>query len=347
MNSFSELQRAPNLTIDSADPDGQRRTVHRAATMLAKIHFGKIEIPGHHVVHIEQLSIKVALREKNLEAIFIANPTTLELAKVYLIKRFFKRRLVTSVFDLILRKPQGLTDRLLARVKGEIFKAIDQFILIHRAWSGYERFYGIPPSKCRYVPFKANNLRLTESIDSIDGEYVVSCGASHRDYNTLLKAITPLGYHTVIVVSSRNAALHNANLDSSLVGPNVEIKGNVKSATEFNQILARSRLVVIPIIEGTLQPAGISVCLEAMALGKPVIITRGTSTEGILNDQMARIVPAGDVKRLREAISSLWSDSSKRMALGAEGRKFAQSLGGDGRLVTDITRQLTELCNVR
>ena len=71
-------------------------------------------------------------------------------------------------------------------------------------------------------------------------------------------------------------------------------------------------------------------------LGKPVIITRGTSTEGILDDSLALLVPPGDASALRTALVRLWNDSALRVALSENGKRYAVSLGNHERLLTDL-----------
>ena len=337
---------SPERALQAGDGNAADHSDRRAGELpivIAKIHFGTIRPDGFNVHRVERLFIRDVLCRRNVRAVFLANPSNSELLKLFLLKRLLRRKLGVSVFDLILRRPSGAVERLRARVKAALFKTIDQFLLIHRDWRGYSRHFRVDPSRCRYVPFKPNNLRLLNEIDPVDGDYIVSCGASHRDYDTLLRAVAPSSLRTVIVISAGAEISHNAKLDRSLAGPHVNILSDIGTAREFNQLIARSRLVVVPIIGGTLQPAGISVCLEAMALGKPVIITRGTSTEGILDERVASIVPADDAEALREAIESLWNDRTHRVALGDAARSFALALGDNDRLVGDISRHIVDL----
>ena len=73
-----------------------------------------------------------------------------------------------------------------------------------------------------------------------------------------------------------------------------------------------------------------------MILGKPVIITRGASTEGILDDNLALVVEPGDVSAMSAAITRLWNDAQLRQTLARNGHAYAQSLGDHTRLVTDL-----------
>jgi glycosyltransferase involved in cell wall biosynthesis len=106
--------------------------------------------------------------------------------------------------------------------------------------------------------------------------------------------------------------------------------------------MAESRMVVVPLLPGVIQPAGISVYLEAMILGKPVIISSGSSTEGILDESLAVVVPAGDVGAMRRAILELWDDAARRKRLAESSRRYAMSLKDHSRLVEDLRALVDE-----
>lgn len=335
------------MATTSEHPATERAADPMLPIIVAKIHFGTIAVNGYRSLHVGTLSAGRLLSTRGLRVVFAANPTTAELARLFCLKVLLRRKFRVAVFDLILRRPANPRERLLAWLKAIILKTVDMFLLIHKDTRGYQRYFGIAAQRCRYIPFKANNLRFIDRLSPTDGDYIVSCGASHRDFDTLLQAVAPLGYSTVIVLSEHAARAHNARLDASLMGPHVRRLHDVDDPLRFNEIIARARLVVVPILPDTLQPAGISVYLEAMALGKPVIVTRGTSTEGIIDERLAVLVPPGDVAALRSAIRDLWQDDHRRRELGRAGQAFALSLGGNERMVADIARHIAMLCEER
>jgi glycosyltransferase involved in cell wall biosynthesis len=252
-----------------------------------------------------------------------------------LIKTIYRKRIKTCVFDLVMREPGSIRERFFARIKRRLLRSVDAFIFIHRDTSGYERAYGISREKCVYVPFKANNFDLAKSLVSMDGDYALALGTSQRDYRLLVDAADDLPIRLKIVAPQASVSTHGARLADSLP-PNIERIDRSVDRIEWNTLIAQSRFVVIPILPGVLQPAGISVYLEAMMLGKPVIITRGTSTEGILDDNLALLVRPGDVDALRRAITRLWNDPVLRSVLSENGKRYALSLGNHDRLLTDL-----------
>ena len=281
---------------------------------------------------------------KSCEAIFVSNPRKEELLLLYMAKILYRSHLRTVVFDLIMRAPLAFSDRLTLPLRRRLLSAIDTFIFIHRDTTGYENFYGIPRLRCEYVPFKANNFDLIGRIPEIDGDYVISLGASQRDYKSLIDAMRGLDIPLKIILPTTSISMHNADMGREALPPNVTHVRDPVDRIGWSRYIAESRFVVIPVLANAIQPAGISVYLEAMALGKPVIITHGASTKGILDDHLAVTVPPADVDALRAAIADLWSDEAKRAALSTRARAYATSLGDHSRLQSDLRKLVVSRC---
>ncbi len=292
--------------------------------------------------------LRLSWRVRRAQALFVSNPHNEELLFIYLSKLLYGDALKVIVFDLILRSPTRMRDKVLLPIKKKFLSVIDTFIVIHRDTRGYERYYGVPRARCEYVAFKANNIDLIGTIPEVDRGYVLALGASQRDYELLISAVSGLEYPVKLILSRARADAHNSKLSSGPLPPNVEhIEGDV-NRQEWNKCIAESRLVVVPILPDAIQPAGISVYLEAMAFGKPVIVTRGASTEGLLDDgRVAYVIPPGDSAALRAAINQVWCDESVRERLSMNGRSYAMSLGTHERLVRDIKRVIQETCSGR
>ena len=102
--------------------------------------------------------------------------------------------------------------------------------------------------------------------------------------------------------------------------------------------------VVIPVISGVIQPAGISAYLETMILGEPVVITRGASTEGTLQVDLSVTGPPGDAQALRDAVRRVWNDDALRQRLPDNGRQYKLSLGDHERLLADLRSAIHRQC---
>jgi glycosyltransferase involved in cell wall biosynthesis len=90
-------------------------------------------------------------------------------------------------------------------------------------------------------------------------------------------------------------------------------------------VIAGSRLVVLPSLVDNLP----NVCLEAMALAKPVIGTSGASFEELLDDGSSGfLVPAGDPRALARKILAVW-DRPDLDSIGEAARRRVAELAPD------------------
>jgi glycosyltransferase involved in cell wall biosynthesis len=303
---------------------------------VASLHFSTLELPGLETVCIGKIGVLDILRiGGRVEYVFCANPSSIDILKLAILKVLFLFRIKTIVFDLILKRPIGLRERLISLLKGLAIGFVDLIICLQKDVSGYERFYRIPRRKFEYVPFKANNLDVANFIRGEDGDYVVSCGASYRDYKTLIEAVSELQYPTRIIMSEGAEYAHNARWVDTLPS-NVQRLNAVHSREEYSRLIAGSRVVVVPILSAAIQPAGISVCLEAMALGKPVIVSRGVSSNGVLDGGLALICEPENVSDLKEKLALMWEDEQLRKEYARRGKDYAHSLGGNAQLAKNI-----------
>jgi glycosyltransferase involved in cell wall biosynthesis len=264
----------------------------------------------------------------------------------YMLVAFFnriilRRKNIVVFYDLLLHSPNSIKSKILCIIKQYLLKGVDFFICNHKDFSSYQEYYKVALNRFRYIPFKANNYDILSQFKSVDGDYILSCGASYRDFNTFIAAVKELAYPCKIILPpEKTAKHHNTFLDEKNLPLNVEIIRHDYNYNSWNRYMADARLVVIPIQKRALQSAGVSVYLEAMALGKPVIITEGTSTKGILTNREAEIVPSEDPESLAVAIKKIWEHKNYRESLSENGKKYALSLGGEERLVKDILKEI-------
>jgi glycosyltransferase involved in cell wall biosynthesis len=86
-------------------------------------------------------------------------------------------------------------------------------------------------------------------------------------------------------------------------------------------IIKGARIVVLPSLVDNFP----NTCLEAMALGKPVVGTKGASFEELITDgETGFLVPAGDVQALGEKINEVWTHHSLETIGQAAERKVQE-----------------------
>ncbi len=170
------------------------------------------------------------------------------------------------------------------------------------------------------------------------GDYVLSVGNDgRRDYATLVRAVTSPPVRTRILTRRPLPELpaHVENLRGSWHAPVV--------TDEELRDLYRGALAVIVPLEDSLQPSGQSVALQAMACGRPVILsrTRGLWTgDGIVDGRDLLLVEPGSPGDLRRALDGLLADPARRESIGRCAREAAMRHGN----IADFARRLTAVC---
>lgn len=238
--------------------------------------------------------------------------------------------------DILLSRPLTRSDRVKAFVRRMLLRRVHRILLYYRHTAEIERTLHLPRDLFDYVPFKINEFTLVMEMTPRDEGYIFCGGKTRRDFDTFLQAVRDLPYPVRIVTTSNDdIARHGSRLDERDLPPQVTVCRLDGSARPFIEAMAGARLVVLP-LKPDITGVGIGVYLMAMALGKCVVITAGPSTEGLLTDDLAIVVPPGDPAALKHAIASAYADRDLCRRLGENGRRYALSLGDEGQLMRAI-----------
>lgn len=168
--------------------------------------------------------------------------------------------------------------------------------------------------------------------------FAISVGNDwNRDFSTLVEAWRPHFPPLEIITS----------LPVTAGKPNIRVtrgdwRTQVISDENLRARLQRARLVVVP-LHDTMQPSGQSAALQAMACGRPVILTenRGCWDKQMLARHHAcRLVPPGDSAALASAIEDLLADRAQAEAMGARGRRMLEQENISARAMADQFRAI-------
>ncbi len=275
-------------------------------------------------------------RLKDYDSIVFTSSTMLTLISIFFIKAIRPTKKI-FIFDIILKFPKKNHEKVTALFKSLLLKSASGYLMIHKDWSGYRKNYNLNPEKCRYLPFKANNYGVCEKYKVRNMGYVLCCGASQRDIDTLIKAAKMINIPIKILLPKELAEKHNTRFTQREIPLNVTIVQDYLDKDDWYKIMADCLSVVVPIVAESLQPAGISVYLEAMLFRKPVVITDGSSTKGLLeHERHVLLVPPDDPTYLAHSLERLRSDQNLYRNLALNGFEYANSLKGHDRMMRDL-----------
>jgi glycosyltransferase involved in cell wall biosynthesis len=184
-----------------------------------------------------------------------------------------------------------------------------------RAWLGD----GAPP--VHFVPFGVDTEAFRPTPDALLDTDIVSVGADpRRDYELLVGLARRRPEWSFGLVASRenNSAL-------SAVPANVRVETDLPFGAAVDRLRA-ARVVVLPVRDNSYSGAT-TVLLQAMASGKPVVVTRTAAiAEGYhLEDGLnCRLVDPGAPEALERAASELLDDEERAAAIGARARETVE-----------------------
>jgi glycosyltransferase involved in cell wall biosynthesis len=154
-------------------------------------------------------------------------------------------------------------------------------------------------------------------------DLICCVGREMRDYPTFVEAVRPLGIPCHIAAAAQRTVDNPWFRPEGLDLPGFVTIGGL-DRLELRRLYERSRFVVIPLLPSD-NDNGITVALEAMAMGKPVICTDTAGQVGVLDDGVTCLrVPPGDVVALRAAIERLWGDEDLCRRMGVAGRALVE-----------------------
>jgi glycosyltransferase involved in cell wall biosynthesis len=171
-------------------------------------------------------------------------------------------------------------------------------------------------------------------------DFILSVGKEQRDYQTLLKAIAGTDIKLVVVASSpwSSNEVKIENRDQVSVLSNIPYE-------ELKSLYAKARMVIVPLHDVD-YAAGVTTLLEAMAMGKPVIVsnTKGLS-DYILHDETGVYFTPMDDLELRDTILTLWEKPDHLSRLGRNARQVVEESMNIDLYVDNVVEIVNQYCN--
>ena len=177
----------------------------------------------------------------------------------------------------------------------------------------YTRVFAWSADKVAFVPFHTDPAFVKRPV-AAEESFALAAGRTFRDYPTLLDAARTGLDLPVTIVAGRST------FGSVVVPEGVTVRYDIP-LPELIDLIARSAIVVLPLTQRDIS-TGQSVLLEAMSMGKPVVVTRVNGTVDYIDHMRTGVlVPPNDPEALRDAINRLAGDPALRRRIGEAGRE--------------------------
>jgi glycosyltransferase involved in cell wall biosynthesis len=182
-----------------------------------------------------------------------------------------------------------------------------------------------PGIRAHFVPHRIDcrffdpELATPPTPVSGKGDYILAVGSDiGRDYPLLIQAARQLGLPLVL----------HTRRDLPLDLPaNVQVQRDWISFEALRDLYAGAAVVVVP-LKDTLHASGVNGLLEALAMGRPTVVSASRGIADYVDDGAnACVVPVGDATALVHAIGALWEDRAlaERLGQAARARALADS----------------------
>ncbi len=196
---------------------------------------------------------------------------------------------------------------------------------------GFSRTWGVPRDRVVFTAFSHTLFEPTDLSGAVDEGFVFSGGNSLRDYPLLVEAADGLDVDVVLATGWRPGR------------PLERLTTGQVSHGEFLDLLRRCRVLVLPIAPST-RSAGQQTYLNAMALGKVVIVTDRLGVRDHVEDGVTGVVVAPTVHALRAALVHVLDPANQAhyAEMGAAARERVLS----AFTPDDYRRELLEVAGV-
>ncbi len=194
-----------------------------------------------------------------------------------------------------------------------------------------------------FVPFGVDESAFAPTVAQASAD-VVTVGADlQRDLELFVRVASEMANRTFRLVTTADRAAVLGTLP-----PNVVVETDIP-LDAMRLRLAEARVVALPVRENSYSGAT-TVLLQAMALAKPVVVTRTQAIAtgyGLVDGENCRLVEPSDVEGFHRALSGVLRDEWHARALGARARRTVEAGLTWGHYVDRIEAVLRDACASR
>jgi glycosyltransferase involved in cell wall biosynthesis len=229
---------------------------------------------------------------------------------------------------------------------------------------------GIPARQVALLPYQVDTS-FWRPQPVAEAQVICSAGLEFRDYPTLFRAVDGLDTHVVVAAASHWSRRPNT---AAYIEPPPNVEVGALDYCALRDLYARSALVVVPLEDVDFQ-AGVTTILEAMSMGKAVVVTHSQGQTDMVEDRRAvtrgalprprpvsmlqalaeqaglpvepngfYVLP-GDPGALRRAIVYLLEHPAERARLGEAGRRAVERLLTVDQFAARLQKLVEDACS--
>jgi glycosyltransferase involved in cell wall biosynthesis len=231
----------------------------------------------------------------------------------------------------LLRRPRQLVavdflipaSRRYAKIQRWVLRGVTAWVCIRRGdIETLASRYDVERGRCHFVFFPPTFDPTDVVADPhvpVPERYVFTSGFAQRDWETLFAALTQVDSNALVSVVRDRIPPSARDLPARIV-----VLDHV-SPEEGRSLAAGATIVIVPMVDTEL-PAGPSVLVDAMALGRPVIASDTRGTRDYVTDGLTGwLVPPHNADALARQIAVVLSDPADRARVGEQARRIAMT----------------------
>ena len=209
-----------------------------------------------------------------------------------------------------------------AITKLNLFSAMDSIVVKCQSLKDHFQKLGAPAERLHVIPFGLDH-RFFSPLAGVEQQtgLVMSLGETRtRDYATLFRAVDGLKVKLLVAASGSWYAREKNTDVKTTVPENVTIAGHF-SRCELKRLYAQSQFIVLPVHDVPFS-AGATAILEAMCMGRAVVVTRSRGVlDYVVDGETGILVDPGDAAAMRQAIQDLLAHPEEARRLGQNARQ--------------------------
>ncbi|MDO5697692.1 MAG: glycosyltransferase family 4 protein [Dermatophilus congolensis] len=190
--------------------------------------------------------------------------------------------------------------------------------------------FGVPADKVHTVRLGIDADHFTPAPWPTGTPMVFSVGDDRmRDHTTLVTAMNAA--HAQVPMRFELATTLPVNVD-----PSFSLVHRRRMDDAVRGCYARASIVAVA-LHPTRQGSGLTVILETMASGRPLVVTDNPGlSDYVRHGETGLLVPAGDAPAMARAVESLLRDPARARAMGERGRAVVEEMFTSRHMAEDL-----------